>query len=173
MDDFIATEGREDGFTIMGGDATAGTFTTMYDGVRPFQPEPGYSVAAGTGTMPLELTACNASAANQQFGVYHELNSTSIATVIAGKNFCLDIQHFGKTAGSLVYAWPVESSYECCSRTLLEGGWGLLRPPSATSWRSGLLRPLSVSADARSPDDVSAIEGHAGRTASRTTSSGL
>ena len=36
--DFVTTflRGRTDGFVLKGGDATKGTLTTMYDGVRPF-----------------------------------------------------------------------------------------------------------------------------------------
>jgi hypothetical protein len=56
--------------------------------------------------MPLQLMACNSSAANQQFGVLHELNSTSVATIIAGTKLCLDIEGFKKESGSAVYAWP-------------------------------------------------------------------
>merc|ERR1712070_1145713 len=31
----LSLKGRKDGFTLKGGDATTGTFTTMYDGPRP------------------------------------------------------------------------------------------------------------------------------------------
>jgi hypothetical protein len=119
--------GREDGFTLKGGDATAGTLTTMYDGVRPFEPEPDSAsphaphapmstdVRVGTSTqhdvlkrggeptMPLKLTTCKAGAANQHFGIFNELNGTSVATIIDGSRLCLDISRFKKTAGSPVY----------------------------------------------------------------------
>jgi hypothetical protein len=102
----LGLKGRADGFTIMGGDATVGTFTTMYDGPRPFQPMPNESHSLEQGTMPLQLAPCAHGAANQTFRVFHELNSTSIAATVYGSDVCLDIQQFRTKAGSPVYAWP-------------------------------------------------------------------
>lgn len=108
----LGLKGRSDGFTIMGGDATAGTFATMYDGPRPFQPMPNAtlnsdSVSDGANVMALQLEPCAQNAPNQMFRVFHELNSTSIAATISGVDVCLDIQGFKKKAGSNVYGWFV------------------------------------------------------------------
>jgi len=107
----LGLKGRSDGFTIMGGDATAGTFATMYDGPRPFQPMPNAtlnsdSVSDGANVMALQLEPCAQNAPNQMFRVFHELNSTSIAATISGVDVCLDIEGFKKKAGSNVYGWP-------------------------------------------------------------------
>lgn len=108
----LGLKGRSDGFTIMGGDATAGTFATMYDGPRPFQPMPNAtlnsdSVSDGANVMALQLEPCAQNAPNQMFRVFHELNSTSIAATISGVDVCLDIEGFKKKAGSNVYGWFV------------------------------------------------------------------
>ena len=52
--------------------------------------------------LPLTLSACQQGATDQIFALLPQGNGTSVSS----NGYCLDIQHFGQTAGSTVYTWP-------------------------------------------------------------------
>eukprot|EP00040_Diaphanoeca_grandis_P018700 m.98351 g.98351 ORF g.98351 m.98351 type:complete len:499 (-) comp27056_c0_seq1:164-1660(-) len=71
-------------------------------GVESFIQEVQMRPTSDLGIMPLKLLACQPGAANQQFGYTPDLNGTSISSM----GYCLDINKYGKTAGSQVDAYP-------------------------------------------------------------------
>ncbi len=97
--DFVSlvVKGREDGFTIKGGDATQGTLATMYDGPRPDAQIAGTCGGAGA----LALANCNAGVRGQQWSWLADGKSISDRD---GK--CIDISGFSTSKGATVYAWP-------------------------------------------------------------------
>ena len=97
----IALKGRTDGFTIKGGDATAGKQTVMYDGPRPFEPDntPGPPPPPVTGPAPLALEKCTVGNKRQAWSF--EKNGVSISS----GGDCLDIDNYAKSKGSTIWAY--------------------------------------------------------------------
>ena len=119
--------GRTDGFMLKGGDATAGTLTTMYDGPRPFQPMPAELRGRNSPTMSVKLAACAAGADNQTFRFYSEqpeLNGTGIATAQWLRHYF----ELGTISRALLGSVPpytrrVVRSTSCSD--VSDAGWGL------------------------------------------------
>jgi hypothetical protein len=103
--DFVSLtlKGRTDGFLLKGGDATKGKQTVMYNGSRPFEPDTTPPARLqrgerGTGTA-ISLQKC-AEGSTKQFWAFEKNGLT-----IASSGSCLDIDHFGRTKGSSVWAY--------------------------------------------------------------------
>ena len=99
----LSLKGRTDGFTIKGGDATAGTLATMYDGPRPDAAIAGRCGGPGGGTITLQKCAGSAGSAGsaaQTWGFGKD------GKHIASGSVCLDIDLFRKAKGSEVWAYP-------------------------------------------------------------------
>ena len=105
--DFVSLtlKGRVDGFTLKGGDSTQGTQQTMYDGVRPFEPEPGAAAGDGGSTIrardgaTLSFEKCTAGNAKQTWAFLKDGKS------IGSGGKCLDINSYRTNQGASVWAW--------------------------------------------------------------------
>jgi hypothetical protein len=100
----IALKGQTDGFTIKGGDATAGKQTVMYSGPRPFEPDPNTPNPPPTpptpNPAPLSLEKCMAGNKKQIWAF--EKNGMSISS----DGDCLDIDNYRTSKGSTIWAYP-------------------------------------------------------------------
>lgn len=113
----LTLKGRTDGFMLKGGDATHGTQAVMYNGSRPFEPD---------NTPPAAATAAHSrlrsAAGEQASGTSVSLQTCAVGNKkqlwafekngvsIASGGSCLDIEHFQKTKGSGVWAYPCGGS---------------------------------------------------------------
>lgn len=122
--DFVSLvlKGRSDGFTIKGGDATAGKQTTMYDGPRPDAKiagtcghgnsgarREGDYVGAAVATKrnnggKITVETCTKGNSNQVWSFVE--NGKSISC----NNYCIDIGNYRTTQGSAVAAYPCGGS---------------------------------------------------------------
>ena len=100
--DFVSLtlKGRTDGFTLKGGDATAGSQQVMYNGPRPDREIAG---TCGGGSGKISLETCAAGNSKQMWSFQKDGKS------IASGKLCIDIGGFATNKGAQIYGWQCGS----------------------------------------------------------------